>query len=74
MTCVRVCVCVCAVRIVRRTVAGKDLGHGAGRLAHHDGDVGVVLLHRGVRADEEVAVVRISHRTLVSCKAWESQW
>lgn len=50
----------CISEGARRTVAGKDLGHGAGRLAHHDGDAGVVLLHRGVRADEEVAVVRVS--------------
>lgn len=38
-----------------RTVSGKDLGQRAGGLAHHDGDAGVVLLHRGVGADEERA-------------------
>ncbi len=62
----------CVFRIVQHTVAGKDLGHGAGRLAHHDGDVGVVLLHRGVRADEEVAVFRVSRSVPSLCDAQEA--
>lgn len=41
------------VELAERTVSGVHLGQGSGGFAQHNGDIGVVLLHRGVRAREE---------------------